>query len=113
MNYLGLFVILLVIISIFFYRRISQGSQCSQGSQENFTFQPMEDIRVPTRSSGMSRIDKQSYQTEGPAPNKNGFYERVVPWDYYQGDQMPTDLKGPYWPSGLRPHELPDYSWRL
>lgn len=76
-------------------------------------FVPNEAARVPTTPSAFTRWTNKSTQRYAPAKENTGLYEVVIPMDYYQGNQMPTDLDGPYWPSTLRPRNYPDYAWRL
>ena len=72
-------------------------------------FVPSEAVIVPTHSSGRIRHGSKFYPT---APNATPVAEVVIPSDFYQQNQMPTDLEGPYWPSTVLPHNVPDYAYR-
>ena len=72
-------------------------------------FVPSEDVVVPTQSSGRTRHGSKFYPT---APTAYPVAEVVIPWDFYEGNQMPTDLDGPYWPSTVLPGNVPDYAYR-
>jgi len=76
-------------------------------------FVPMEDTRVPTRSSGTSRTSNYSSQPYDLAPKAIPCPETVIPSDYYRKNQMPTDLGEPYWPQTILSWNRPDYAWRL
>lgn len=77
------------------------------------TFVPSEDVIVPTRSSGPGRTSRYGSKFYPTAPNATPVSEVVIPSDFYQGNQMPTDLDGPYWPSTVLPGNVPDYAYRV
>ena len=92
-----LIVVSIFLLSVFIYLKNTE------------KFVPSEDIVVPTQSSGRKRHGSKFYPT---APNATPVAEVVIPSDFYQGNQMPTDLEGPYWPSTVLPRNVPDYAYR-